>query len=123
MNEFLLYFFAGMFGEELIRKLAARPFGLMYISLMLFLFFNIIFVALIMTLIIFSIFTDPAADQSLLHYLTSDIYDGLAIIMTEIVPWVEVFLLCVSFLLAISYRAHYLDKHPEAHDNSKPGSP
>ena len=93
----------GMLGEELIRKIATRPFGFLVLWLAAFVLVNIFFITLGCFFIVLGIFTDPAAQESILRYL----YDSFVLLATEIGPWMALLSLGMGFLLAISYWFHF----------------
>ncbi len=124
MDEFLLYFLGGMFGAELIKKIATRPYGFLVLWLMSFILVSVFFIIMFSSVIIVGIFTDPAAEQSLMQYLL----DSVALLYLKIIlPWGILFCLGVSFLFALSYYGHYRIHLQEALEdkkkNNKPGRP
>lgn len=114
MDEFLLYFLGGMFGAELIQKIATRPYGFLVLWLMSFILVSIFFIIMFGSFMILGIFTDPAADQSIVHYLL----DSVVLLWEKIIlPWGILFSLGVSFLLAFSYYGHYRLRLRESQEN------
>ena len=103
MNDFLTYFMAGMLGEELMRKIATRPYGFWVLWLVWFVLVNIFFIILDGVFITLGIFTDPAADDSIPRYIWESFYLTFA----ELQPWAVLLALGMGFLLALSYRHHY----------------
>ena len=113
MDDFLFYFLAGMFGEELLRKIATRPYGFMILWLMGFVLVNLFFIILAGSFIILGIFSDPAADQSVLRY----VIDSFTLIAVDSQPWSTLLALGMGLLLAISYHAHYRDNLRDKQEN------
>ena len=109
MDDFLTYFLAGMLGEELLRKIATRPFGFWVLWAIGFTLIILFFTLLISVVVIAGIFTDPAAEESVLRY----VLDCFALVVREFKLWPVLAALGGGILLAISYRSHYLDKHSD----------
>jgi len=106
MDDFLAYFLAGMFGEEFLRKIATRPYGVMYLWLIGFVIANVFFIILAGSFIVLGIFTDPAADPSILRY----VFDSFTLIAVESQPGATLLALVMGLMFALGYRGHYRDK-------------
>ena len=106
MDDFLAYFLAGMFGDELMRKIATRPYGVVYLWLIGFILVYVYFIILVGVVIAFAIFTDPAADDSIFHFIV----DGFALMAVESQPWSTLLALVGGLMFALAYRGHYLGK-------------
>ena len=110
MDDFLTYFLAGMLGEELLRKIATRPFGFWVLWLIGFLFVNILLFLLLFFLAFLSFLKAGIQPE---ESLFSIIREGLSFFFVTIQPWATLVALGGGILLAISYRSHYLDKHSD----------
>ena len=118
MDEFLLYFLGGMFGAELIRKIATRPYGFLVLWLMSFILVNILAVIFVLSLGFLALFkVGIAAGQSLFSTMLLIIRDWLVFFFVMMQPWAALFCLGVSFLFALSYYGHYRLSLRESQEN------
>ena len=118
VDEFLLYFLGGMFGAELIRKIATRPYGFLVLWLMSFILVNILAVIFVLSLGFLTLFeVGIAAGQSLFSTILLIIREGLVFFFVMMQPWAALFCLGVSFLLAFSYYGHYHNSLRESQES------
>ena len=107
MNEFLTYFLAGMLGEEMLRKIATRPFGFWVLWLIGFILVSIIFLLFMFSLAFFSFFKVGLQPE---ESLSSIAYAGLVFFFVTIQPWAGLFFLGMGLLFALSYHWHYRNR-------------
>ena len=114
MDDFLSYFLAGMFGEELLRKIATRPYGFMILWLMGFILANLFFIILLISLASLTAFKQGISpDISLLSFAR----DFLVFFFVTIQPWAALCALGMGLLFAIGYRWHYRDNLRDKQEN------
>ncbi len=108
MDDFITYFLAGMFGEELIRKMATRPFGFMYLWLIGFILVNICIILLLIAIGLTGLFkVGIAQDETILSTLFSFIRDLSNFFFIMIQPWGAIAASGFGLLFALSYYGHY----------------
>lgn len=90
---------AGMLGEDLMRKIATRPFGFWVLWGIGFLLMNILFIALIVSLYLFSLFSGEVMGDPLLEF----IYGPYMMLQ----PGMTLVPLGLGFMFALGYRGHY----------------
>ena len=108
MGDFLFYFLSGMLGEELMRKLATRPYGFLVLWLIGFVLLNILILIFLFVLGVISfVKVGIPENQTLASTIISFTYDLFYFFFVMIQPWGLLFSLGVGLLLAVGYRAHY----------------
>ena len=108
MDDFLFYFLAGMFGEELLRKIATRPFGFWVLWLMGFILVSIFALIFLFSLALLGLFkAGIPSEQSLFSTLLFIVRDVLVFFLVMMQPWAALFSSVMGLLFAIGYRWHY----------------
>ena len=103
MDDFLFYFLAGMFGEELVRLMATKK---VYFPLLWFVCSaSIALVFMLVTLLFFfmDLYQGRAPDKA----FTGHVKDFMSFHFVLIQPLASLFYAGMGFFLAVSYRWHY----------------
>ena len=118
MDDFLSYFLAGMFGEELLRKIATRPFGFWVLWLMGFILVSIFALIFLFSLALLGLFkAGIPSEQSLFSTLLFIVRDVLVFFLVMMQPWAALFSSVMGLLFAIGYRLHYRNNLRDKQEN------
>ena len=116
MDDFLFYFLAGMFGEELVRRLATKKVYFPLLWLACTIIVGIIFTTLTLMLFVTGIFSDhPPPAQGFIGHAKDFMHFHFVMIQ----PWAFLFYSGMGFMLALSYRAHYHNRQRHQNDSGK----
>ncbi len=112
MDDLFTYFLFGMFGEEVLRKLATRPYGFVFLWLLGFILANIFVVVVLLTLGSLSLFSegvspDETVATTVVHFFSS-LGQFFFVVMQ---PWGIIFSATVGLLFSMGYRWHYRHNH------------
>ena len=108
MDDFLTYFLAGMLGEDLLRRLATKPYGFIILWFSSFLFVNLLFMLI---LIVFGIVTmlqvGIPEEETLIEVFLSFVKDFSYFFFVIAQPWASVASIIGGLMLTLGYRSHY----------------
>jgi len=108
MDDFITYFLAGMFGTELIRKVATRPFGFMYLWLMCFVLVNI---CMLLLFVVFGLIAflkvGMVQNETILSTMFNFVRDLSYFFFVIIQPWGIITACVLGLVFAVSYHGHY----------------
>ena len=108
MGDFVFYFLAGMFGEELMRKIATRRYGVFVLWFIGFVLINVcIFMFLVLLFIVSFVKVGALPGLSLLSSIMSGLRDLLSFFFVTMQPEAVIFSLGMGFLFALGYLWHY----------------
>ena len=108
MDDFIFYFLAGMFGEELMRKIATRRYGIFILGFVGFVLINVfIFIFLVLLFIVSFVKEGALPGLSLLSSIMSGLRDLLLFFFVTMQPEAVIFSLGMGFVFALGYLWYY----------------
>jgi len=108
MEDFFFYFIAGMIGEELMHKLATRPYGFWLLWLIGVGVMNLLIFLFFIVMVVISAFKTGGDDGSGQPFsILNFAHDFLHFFFITTQPWLLLFSLAMGFLLAMAYRDAY----------------
>jgi len=114
MEDFFLYFIAGMIGEELMNKLATRPYGFWILWLIGLAVTSLVIFLLIVAHVITSIILTGGYDGPMNSFSIFDVFHFIFYsFFVSVQPWALLISLVMGFLFAMAYRDAYKNKLKE----------
>jgi len=113
MDDLFWYFLAGMFGEELMRKIATKPYGFWLLWVICTILVNVLIFLFIFILGVMTVVKTGEDGSGEPFSISSFFYNFMNFSFVIIQPWEFIFSIVMGLVVAISYRISYRKKMKE----------